>query len=146
MNYYSERLRYMKPLLKVFVSILFLMCLLLFALYLGGEWLPSYDLHIAALGICKSQSPLHIEQSVSASTEHLYICGRAEGTTFRNINFLLFRDSSLIYRETYRLEPGEFFFELPLSDLEFTSGTYRIDATIGRLTVAQSASFKIHSP
>lgn len=146
MGYYSERLPYLTPMLKVVVLILLLIGLLLLSLYLSGEWLPSYDLHVTSVGVCTSKSPLTIELSVSASTEPIYLCGRAEGTTFLNADFLLFKDNSLIYRGSYKLEPGEFFFELPVNDVRLTSGTYRVDATFGRLTIAQSALFGVYTP
>lgn len=145
MSYHSERLPYVVPVLKAVLLILLFMCLLLLILYLSGEWLPTYDLHITSVTVCTSQSELTPQSLITTKTTSLYICGKAEGTTFRNTDFLLFRDNALIYREEYRLEPGEFFFQLPLDDLKLSSGSYRIDAAFGRSVIAQS-TFEVSEP
>lgn len=114
---------------------------LLLLLYLSGEWLPNYDLQIKRLGICKHASSSEIETSIPISTKPLYICGQSSGTTWMKINFYVFHNDSVVLFFDQKIEPGNFFLEIPRRNGNLNllaEGKYRIEARSGRLIVAQS--------
>ncbi len=119
--------------------------IVVFIAYLGGEWLPNYDLHIVELGVCENNSELIMQSRFSQKVQQLYVCGKADGTTFQHGYFYVFFNDSVIYQQRVRIELGEFFWKIPkLKDslISYQNGQYRIEIYEDKLKTAQ-ASFTI---
>lgn len=109
--------------------------------YTTGQWLPRYDLEITELGICESNLEFQPVAALSINAANFYICGKAVGTTFRNVIFYIFKDESAIYQQRVRLEPGIFYVALstPEQKTRYSFGKYRIEASYERLIIFESA-------
>jgi hypothetical protein len=114
--------------------------------YYSGQVPLNYDARVIEFFTCNgppntptvSARPIN---NFATTSQHIYACGRLEGTTFRRFAFYWYRDGKHIYNTlNERIDPGFFYSLLPknLGDSGYYPGNYRVDIYAGRVKVTST--------
>lgn len=98
-----------------------------------GQWLPNYDAKIVGFGTCATDTEFKVQSVFIAGVEPVYICGKTEGTTFRNVVIYVFSNEQVIYLGRIGIEPGYFYLKFPNSLHQV--GRYRAEVRQEKLIV-----------
>lgn len=147
MNNSTKDDKFLKDFLFIgkFIILFFLgVGLIVLLAYLSGQWLPNYDLQVIELGACQNSTDFSPQAVLPVSAEQIYLCGRTTGTTFLNVVIYVFKDDSVIYQVSTKLEAGSFFIRFPKPEPidSYLPGQYRVEVRPGRSIIAQ-AKFEI---
>lgn len=100
----------------------------------------SYDSEITEVGICLEEAVYEFVTTVPDHADHVYLCGRIEGTTPRPGRFHLFRagtDLPSVYSTDFEEPVGLFFFSLERQKL-LEPGEYEVQIGYARETLART--------